>query len=83
MYTCARKGDDSMMAMLGLSALSGVKSALTGGKKAVSKAAFGGGKRRRRRAKLTQHDLNTLMQIKNTLGKTAAAQALPYFMGRR
>jgi len=71
-----------MMAMLGLTALSSVKSALTGGKK-KGPTPFRAGGRRRRRVKLTQADLNTLMQIKNTLGKTAAAQALPYFMGRR
>lgn len=76
-----------MMAMLGLTALSGITSALSG-KKGTTKAttaAYYGQKtgRRRRRQKLTQSDLNTLMQIKNTLGKTAAAQALPYFMGRR
>lgn len=39
-------------------------------------------KKRRRRARLTQSELTELMQIKNLLGKTAAAQVLPYYMGR-
>lgn len=39
-------------------------------------------KKRRRRARLTQSELTELMQIKNLLGKTAAANVLPYYMGR-
>jgi hypothetical protein len=38
--------------------------------------------RRRRRARLTQGELMELNQIKNILGKTAAANALPFYLGR-
>lgn len=78
-----KKGRCQMMAALGLNLISGAVKGLTGGKKATSKSIIGSGYRRRRRRYLTQADMNTLMQIKNTLGKTAAAQALPYFLGRR
>lgn len=44
--------------------------------------AAGTTRKRRRRARLTQSELTELMQIKNLLGKTAAAQILPYYMGR-
>ena len=45
---------------------------------------FGGGngKRRRRRRRLTQSELEQLAHIKSILGKTAAANALPFFLGR-
>lgn len=39
-------------------------------------------KRRRRRARLTQSELMELTNIKNILGRTAAANALPYYLGR-
>lgn len=39
-------------------------------------------KKRRRRARLTQGELMELNQIKNILGKTAAANALPFYLGR-
>lgn len=39
-------------------------------------------KKRRRRARLTQGELTELMNIKNLLGKTAAANVLPFYMGR-
>lgn len=39
-------------------------------------------KKRRRRARLTQSELTELMNIKNLLGKTAAANILPFYMGR-
>lgn len=39
-------------------------------------------KKRRRRARLTMSELQELVQIKNILGKTAAANVLPYYMGR-
>lgn len=39
-------------------------------------------RRRRRRARLTQSEMMELQQIKNILGRTAAANALPYYMGR-
>lgn len=38
--------------------------------------------RRRRRARLTQGDMMELANIKNILGKTAAANALPFYLGR-
>lgn len=53
---------------------------------AVAKKAIGlpGGKRKhRRRRRLTQSDMMELNQIKSILGKTAAANALPYYVGRR
>ena len=72
------------MAALGMNLISGGISAITGKKKTTTKSILAGGRyHRRRRRYLTQADMNTLMQIKNTLGKTAAAQALPYFLGRR
>ena len=39
-------------------------------------------RRRRRRARLTQRELFELTTIKSILGKTAAANALPYYLGR-
>jgi len=39
-------------------------------------------RRRRRKARLTQREFFELSQIKNILGKTAAANALPYYLGR-
>lgn len=39
-------------------------------------------KKRRRRARLTMSEIQELIQIKNILGKTAAANALPWYMGR-
>jgi len=43
---------------------------------------FGGPRRksRRRRRRLTAGQLQELAMIKNTLGKTAAANALPYYL---
>ena len=44
---------------------------------------LGGRKRhRRRRARLTSGELQELAMIKSTLGRTAAANALPFYMGR-
>lgn len=40
-------------------------------------------KRRRGRRRLTASELQELAQIKAILGKTAAANALPFYMGRR
>lgn len=40
-------------------------------------------KRRRARRRLTAGELQELSQIKAILGKTAAANALPFYMGRR
>ena len=40
------------------------------------------GGRRRRRARLTQSEMLELANIKNILGRTAAANALPYYLGR-
>ncbi len=39
-------------------------------------------RRRRARKRLTQSELHQLTQIKMILGKTAAANALPFFLGR-
>lgn len=39
-------------------------------------------RKRRRRARLTMSEIQELIQIKNILGKTAAANALPWYMGR-
>lgn len=39
-------------------------------------------KRRRRRARITPSEMAELSQIKAILGKTAAANALPFYMGR-
>ena len=60
--------------------------AIAGGR-AVAKRLFGkkGGppkKRRRRRARLSPREMAELTFIKNTLGKTAAAAALPFYMNR-
>lgn len=43
---------------------------------------FGGARRksRRKRRRLTAGQLQELAMIKNTLGKTAAANALPYYL---
>lgn len=41
------------------------------------------GRGRRRRARLTATDMLELTQIKNILGKTAAAQAMPFYLRRR
>jgi len=48
----------------------------------LSLPGFGGGKRRtrRKRRRLTAGQLQELAMIKNTLGKTAAANALPYYL---
>ncbi len=47
---------------------------------------FGGGgspkRRRRRRKRLTQSDFMELAQISSVIGKTAAANALPFYLGR-
>ena len=41
-----------------------------------------GGRRRRRRARLTPGEMQELATIKTILGKTAAANALPFYLGR-
>lgn len=55
---------------LGLTA--GLASGLTSG--------LGGRRRRRRRKRLTASDIAELNNIKNILGKTAAANALPFYL---
>jgi len=40
------------------------------------------GRKRRRRARLSARELQELAQIKAILGRTAAANALPFYMGR-
>jgi len=49
----------------------------------AKKKASGGGGRRRRKARLTHSDLIELTNVKSILGKTAAANALPFYLGRR
>lgn len=46
--------------------------------------AVAGGKKRshRRKRRLTNSDMVELTQIKNTLGRTAAAEALPFYLRR-
>jgi len=41
------------------------------------------GYRRRRRRRLTNQDVAELTMLKQVLGKTAAANALPFYLGRR
>jgi hypothetical protein len=55
----------------------GVLGAVTGGVKGA-----GLGKKRRRKARLTTRELYELTNIKNILGRTAAANALPFYLGR-
>lgn len=43
----------------------------------------GGGVRKRRRPRLTQSAKDELMFLKMTIGKTAAANAVPFYLGRR
>lgn len=59
----------------GLSVLGAVGTAVT--------ASGGKRKRHHRRRRLTNSDMIELTSIKNTLGKTAAAEALPFYLGRR
>ncbi len=57
--------------------------ALFGALGAVSGGAGGSPRRRHRRKKLTSSDIIELTNLKNILGKTAAANALPFYLGRR
>lgn len=56
--------------------------------KAIGRATKGMGRgarpkaRRRRKARLTQSDIVELTHIRNLLGRTAAANALPFYLGR-
>ena len=73
-----------MLPLLGLA--TSFLGAVGGGKKGGVLGTGIGGKakvRRRRRARLTQSELMELTNIKNILGRTAAANALPYYLGRR
>ncbi len=56
---------------------------LFGAMGAVSGGSPGTHKRRHRRKKLSNADIMELNHIKNILGKTAAANALPFYLGRR
>jgi len=58
-----------------LKAVSKLKIPKLGKKKATPR-------RRRRRARLTTREMMELTTLKNILGKTAAANALPYYLGR-
>lgn len=51
-------------------------------RKKGGRAAPATGRRRRRKARLTAGDFHELSMIKNVLGKTAAANALPFYLGR-
>lgn len=42
----------------------------------------GAKKKHRRKSRLTAGDITELTMIKNILGRTAAANALPFYMGR-
>lgn len=53
-----------------------------GGVLGAAAGGVGAKKKRRRRARLTHGELMELVNIKNILGKSAAASALPYYMGR-
>jgi hypothetical protein len=75
-----------MMALAAPAALGGLKKMLNRKKKGAGKAPAGavstGYRRKRRKARLTQGDIMELTNIKNILGRTAAANALPYYLGR-
>jgi hypothetical protein len=77
-----------VMALAAPLAISGAKKLLSKKKKAsspqsnTSRGRSSGTTRRRRRARLTQGDIMELTNIKNILGRTAAANALPYYLGR-
>jgi len=62
------------------------RAALAGGAGFGAGGLFGGGRRgsrrRRRRARLSQREMMELTWIANTLGKTAASQAMPFYLGR-
>ena len=69
---------------IGAAALGGgaISGALPGGRFGLFGGGNGGQRRRRRRRRLTQSELEQLAHIKSILGKTAAANALPFFLGR-
>ena len=69
------------LAAIGVAAQLGKKLvAKAKGKKGPAKGV--GVRRRRRRARLTTREMMELTTLKNILGKTAAANALPYYLGR-
>lgn len=49
----------------------------------LAKTLSGGSKYRRRKKRLTNADIAELTMLKQVLGKTAAANALPFYLGRR
>ncbi len=65
--------------VLGAMAAKKVYGAVKGRTSAAKKAA-GPKTHRRRRKHLTATNINELMHIKNLLGKTAAANALPFYL---
>lgn len=77
-------GRDMFTGILG-SVLGGAARGLTGalGISGAAGARRGTGKKRRRKARLTASDIGELSHIKSILGKTAAANALPFYLGRR
>lgn len=62
--------------------LAGLIPGVMGLAKGAGKGILAGKRRRRRRARLTARELAELAQIKAILGKTAAANALPFYLGR-
>lgn len=77
-----------MAGILGLGAQMAMSFAQTAvatqrGRRRGGGALFGDTPRRRRRTKLTQGQILELTQIKNILGKTAAANALPFYLKAR
>ena len=78
-------------ALAGIGARLGIGSLIRyGGAAAIGASAsgfFGGGgagkkKKRRKRKRLTHGEMLEIIQIKETLGKTAAATILPFYLGR-
>lgn len=63
----------------GLAGLGGVAAGVAG---TLGVQRLVGVRRRRRRARLTAKEMQELMFIRQALGRTAAANALPFFLGR-
>jgi hypothetical protein len=55
---------------------------MKGGSTSYGPPSVFGGKRRRKRTKLSHSQLIELQNIKSILGRTAAANALPYYLGK-
>lgn len=68
--------------MSGGGSQAGVMGAVSGAVKKATGIGLEPKRRRRRRRRLTNSEIIELTNIKNILGKTAAASALPYYLGR-